>query len=159
MGVDERVAATIKGLCTRSQQIVSSTVFCLFSVCRRHVVLSLTPKCKLSHLFLSPAVNQWIKERVKHDKCAKQWIKDWDWRKRSGNYKNENKSPRHKAQQKCTHHKHSCLERFVLLRKSFQFFLRNLLDFDLLVVSKYFTIQNQVRTYNEKNTRNTNRSY
>ena len=66
------------------------------SVCRRQVGLSLTPKCKLSHFFLSPAVNQWIKERVKHEKCAKQWIKGWDWRKRSRNYKNENKSPRHK---------------------------------------------------------------
>lgn len=121
--------------------------------------LPLESKCEFSHFFLSPAVNQWIKERVEHEKCAKPWIKGWHWRKKSGSYKRENKSPRQKAHQKCTDHKHSCLERFVLLRKSFQFFLRYLLSFDLLLVSKDFTVQNQVRKYNEKNAGNTDKSY
>lgn len=49
-------------LCITNRTFIASSV-CLFSVCRKHV-LSPKSKCELSHFFLSPAVNQWIKERV-----------------------------------------------------------------------------------------------
>ena len=108
-------------------------------------------KNDLSHFFLSPAVNQWINKRVKHETCQPPSSVDWANLIEACIFYDKTETNRQKANSSSTNYKHSCLKRLVLFDKPFCYILGKLLSFHPLLVPTCLSIDGEVSEKEKKN--------